>query len=88
MPSDITLVMDAMDLLHGGRFDGFCLMSADSDFTRLAARIREQGIDVFGFCRFRAGGVGRHGEDRRPHIISLDRSGEMHRVHADVCRFA
>lgn len=39
--SDITLVIDAMDLLHSGRFDGFCL--SDSEFTRLAARIREQG---------------------------------------------
>jgi uncharacterized LabA/DUF88 family protein len=47
--SDITLVIDAMDLLLSGRFDGFCLVSSDSDFTRLAARIREQGVDVFGF---------------------------------------
>ncbi|WP_108881853.1 NYN domain-containing protein [Anderseniella sp. Alg231-50] len=47
--SDITLVIDAMDLLHSGRFAGFCLVSSDSDFTRLAARIREQGVDVFGF---------------------------------------
>jgi uncharacterized LabA/DUF88 family protein len=47
--SDITLVIDAMDLLHSVRFDGFCLVSSDSDFTRLAARIREQGVDVFGF---------------------------------------
>ena len=47
--SDITLLIDAMDLLHSGRFDGFCLVSSDSDFTRLAARIREQGADVFGF---------------------------------------
>ena len=47
--SDIALVIDAMDLLHSGRFDGFCLVSSDSDFTRLAARIREQGLDVFGF---------------------------------------
>jgi uncharacterized LabA/DUF88 family protein len=47
--SDITLVIDAMDLLHSGRFDGFCLVSSDSDFTRLAARIREHGVDVFGF---------------------------------------
>ncbi|WP_102961535.1 NYN domain-containing protein [Mangrovicella endophytica] len=47
--SDITLVIDAMDLMHSGRFDGFCLVSSDSDFTRLAARIREQGIDVYGF---------------------------------------
>ncbi|MBY8826345.1 NYN domain-containing protein [Sphingomonas colocasiae] len=47
--SDIALVIDAMDLLHSGRFDGFCLISSDSDFTRLAARIREQGLDVYGF---------------------------------------
>ncbi|CAN5632993.1 NYN domain-containing protein [soil metagenome] len=46
--SDIALVIDAMDLLHSGRFDGFCLVSSDSDFTRLAARIREEGTDVFG----------------------------------------
>ncbi len=47
--SDIALVIDAMDLLHSGRLDGFCLVSSDSDFTRLAARIREQGVDVYGF---------------------------------------
>ena len=47
--SDIALVIDAMDLLHTGRFDGFCLVSSDSDFTRLASRIREQGINVYGF---------------------------------------
>ena len=35
--------------MHSGRFDGFCLVSSDSDFTGLAARIREQGIDVYGF---------------------------------------
>lgn len=46
--SDITLVIDAMDLLHSGRFDGFCLVSSDSDFTRLASRIREQGVRVYG----------------------------------------
>src|SRR4051812_37144031 len=47
--SDIALVIDAMDLLHTGRFDGFCLVSSDSDFTCLAARIREQGLAVYGF---------------------------------------
>jgi hypothetical protein len=47
--TDIALVIDAMDLLHSGRFDGFCLVSSDSDFTRLAARMREQGLDVYGF---------------------------------------
>ena len=38
-----------MDLLHSGRLDGFCLVSSDSDFTRLASRLREQGADVYGF---------------------------------------
>ncbi|RYH03863.1 NYN domain-containing protein [Salipiger sp. IMCC34102] len=46
--SDIALVIDAMDLLHTGRFQGFVLVSSDSDFTSLAARIREQGTDVYG----------------------------------------
>lgn len=46
--SDIALVIDAMDLLHSGRVDGFVLVSSDSDFTRLASRIREQGLDVIG----------------------------------------
>lgn len=46
--SDISLVIDAMDLLHTGRFQGFVLISSDSDFTRLASRIREQGLDVYG----------------------------------------
>jgi uncharacterized LabA/DUF88 family protein len=43
------MVIDAMDLLYSGRFDGFCLVSSDSDFTRLAARIRESGLTVYGF---------------------------------------
>jgi len=47
--SDILLVIDAMDLLHSKRFDGFCLVSSDSDFTRLASRLREEGADVYGF---------------------------------------
>src|SRR5882757_2163190 len=47
--TDAAMVIDAMDLLYSGRFDGFCLVSSDSDFTRLASRIREQGVDVFGF---------------------------------------
>ena len=46
--SDISLVIDAMDLLHTERFTGFVLVSSDSDFTRLASRIREQGLDVYG----------------------------------------
>src|ERR1700746_1408770 len=46
--SDITPVIDAMDLFHSSRFDGFCLVSSDS-FTRVASRLQEQGDDVFGF---------------------------------------
>jgi uncharacterized LabA/DUF88 family protein len=47
--TDAAMIIDAMDLLYSGRFDGFCLVSSDSDFTRLAARIRESGLTVFGF---------------------------------------
>lgn len=49
--ADIALVIDAMDLLHGDRFDGFCIVSSDSDFTRLAIRIRQEGKLVIGFGR-------------------------------------
>jgi len=47
--SDIALVIDAMDLLHSGIYDGFCIVSSDSDFTRLAQRLREAGAEVYGF---------------------------------------
>src|ERR1700734_1872836 len=47
--TDAAMVIDAMDLLYSGRFDGFCIVSSDSDFTRLAQRIRESGQTVYGF---------------------------------------
>ena len=47
--TDSALIIDAMDVLHTGRVDGFCLVSRDSDFTRLATRIREAGLVVYGF---------------------------------------
>jgi uncharacterized LabA/DUF88 family protein len=47
--TDSAMIIDAMDLLYTGRFSGFCLVTSDSDFTRLAARIREQGLNVYGF---------------------------------------
>lgn len=47
--TDMAMVIDAMDLLYSHRFDGFCLVSSDSDFTRLAVRIREFGLPVYGF---------------------------------------
>ena len=47
--TDIALVIDAMDLLHSGTVDGFCIVSSDSDFTLLAQRIRESGLLVLGY---------------------------------------
>ena len=47
--TDSSLIIDAMDLLHSRNLDGFCLVSSDSDFTRLATRIREEGLAVYGF---------------------------------------
>lgn len=46
--SDSTLIIDAMDILYTGNVDGFCIVSSDSDFTRLASRLRESGMDVIG----------------------------------------
>jgi len=62
--TDSALIIDAMDLLHSGTVDGFCLVSSDSDFTRLATRIREAGLSVYGF-----------GEEKtpRPFVAACDR---------------
>lgn len=62
--TDSALIIDAMDLLHGGTVDGFCLVSSDSDFTRLATRIREAGRAVYGF-----------GEEKtpRPFVAACDK---------------
>ena len=46
--TDSALIIDAMDILYTGRVDGFCVVSSDSDFTRLATRLREAGMKVFG----------------------------------------
>lgn len=47
--TDSAMIIDAMDLLYSNQFDGFCIVSSDSDFTKLAARIREEGLLVYGF---------------------------------------
>ncbi len=47
--SDSALIIDAMDILYSGKVNGFCIISSDSDFTRLATRLREAGMTVFGF---------------------------------------
>jgi len=46
--TDSALIIDAMDILYTGKLDGFCIVSSDSDFTRLATRLREAGMKVFG----------------------------------------
>jgi len=62
--TDSSLIIDAMDLLYTRRFDGFCLVSSDSDFTRLASRLREEGLTVIGF-----------GEEKtpRPFVAACDK---------------
>ena len=52
--TDSAMIIDAMDLLYGGNLDGFCIVSSDSDFTRLAARLREQGKLVIGMGESKA----------------------------------
>jgi uncharacterized LabA/DUF88 family protein len=62
--TDSAMIIDAMDLLYTGPFQGFCVVSSDSDFTRLAARIRESGKRVYGF-----------GERKtpRPFVVACDK---------------
>ena len=62
--SDSAMIIDAMDLLYSGKVDGFCIVSSDSDFTRLAIRLRESGMKVIGI-----------GEKKTPNsfIVACDR---------------
>jgi uncharacterized LabA/DUF88 family protein len=62
--TDSAMIIDAMDLLYAGHFAGFCLVSSDSDFTRLAARIRESGRRVYGFGEMKTS---------RPFVSACDR---------------
>jgi len=69
--SDIALVIDAMDLMHKGRLEGFCLVSSDSDFTRLAQRLREEGMVVYGFGEQKTPEAFRHACSRFIYIENL-----------------
>jgi Fe-S-cluster formation regulator IscX/YfhJ len=62
--SDSAMIIDAMDILYSGRADGFCIVSSDSDFTRLATRLREAGMKVIGI-----------GQKKTPHpfIVACDK---------------
>lgn len=62
--TDSALIIDAMDLLYMDKLDGFCIVSSDSDFTRLAHRIRQEGVFVYGFGKK---------QTPKPFVASCDR---------------
>lgn len=69
--TDMGLIIDAMDLLYSGHFDGFCLVSSDSDFTPLASRIRAAGRTVYGFGKQTTPEAFRQACDRFVYIENL-----------------
>jgi len=73
--ADITLVIEAMDLMHRGHLDGFCLVSSDSDFTRLASRLREEGAVVYGFGQQKTPEAFRNACSRFIYIENLAEAG-------------
>ena len=75
--ADITLVIDAMDLMHTGALETFCLVSSDSDFTRLAQRLRENGKTVIGFGERKAPEAFRNACNRFIYFDILDRAGDQ-----------
>ncbi|WP_242492127.1 NYN domain-containing protein [Agromyces binzhouensis] len=72
--TDSALIIDAMDLLYTRRFHGFCIVSSDSDFTRLASRIREEGVTVYGFGERKTPEAFRNACDRFTYLDVLDES--------------
>ncbi|WP_022888881.1 NYN domain-containing protein [Agromyces italicus] len=70
--TDSALIIDAMDLLYTGRFRGFCIVSSDSDFTRLASRIREEGVTVHGFGERKTPEAFRNACDQFTYLEVLD----------------
>jgi len=70
--TDSALIIDAMDLLYTRRFHAFCIVSSDSDFTRLASRIREEGLAVYGFGERKTPEAFRNACDRFIYLDVLD----------------
>ncbi|HEY9267039.1 MAG TPA: NYN domain-containing protein [Mycobacterium sp.] len=70
--TDSALIIDAMDLLYTRRFHGFCIVSSDSDFTRLASRIREEGVTVYGFGERKTPEAFRNACDQFTYLDVLD----------------
>ena len=69
--SDSAMIIDAMDILYTGRVDGFCIVSSDSDFTRLATRLREAGMKVIGMGEQKTPGAFRAACDKFIYIEIL-----------------
>lgn len=69
--SDSAMIIDAMDILYTGRVDGFCLVSSDSDFTRLATRLREAGMKLYGMGEQKTPGAFRAACDKFIYIEIL-----------------
>lgn len=72
--SDSALIIDAMDILYSGKVDGFCIISSDSDFTRLATRLREAGMKVYGIGQKKT---------PQPFIIACDKFIYMEIIDSD-----
>ena len=72
--TDSALIIDAMDLLYTRRFSGFCIVSSDSDFTRLASRIREDGVTVYGFGERKTPEAFRNACDRFTYLDVLEQT--------------
>ncbi|HNP20832.1 MAG TPA: NYN domain-containing protein [Panacibacter sp.] len=82
--TDSAMIIDAMDILYSGRVDGFCLVSSDSDFTRLATRLREAGMKVFGFGEKKTPKPFISACDKFIYVEILSASAEQEEVEATV----
>lgn len=74
--TDSAMIIDAMDILYSGRVDGFCIVSSDSDFTRLATRLREAGMRVFGLGEKKTPGAFISACDKFIYLEILSGSGD------------
>ncbi|MBV8687718.1 MAG: NYN domain-containing protein [Alphaproteobacteria bacterium] len=75
--TDMKMIIDAMDLLYGGRVDGFGLMSSDSDFMPLATRLRQDGLEVYGFGTARTPESFRNACTRFIDVAALAKAAEV-----------
>ena len=82
--TDSAMIIDAMDILYTGRVDGFCLVSSDSDFTKLAIRLREAGMKVFGMGEKKTPSAFTSACDRFIYIEILSKNGQKSTIEKTV----